>query len=45
MVYSVNENSPSVEVCAVTSATPAPGQIVSAQLSTADDSALGKCIS
>ena len=40
--YSVTEGQPSVEVCAVTSATPAPGQIVSAQLSTANEFALGK---
>lgn len=32
----------SVEVCAVTSATPATGQSVSAQISTVDGSAIGK---
>ena len=31
-----------VEVCAVTSATPAPGQTVSAQISTEDGTANGK---
>ena len=40
--YSVTEGQPSVEVCAVTSATPAPGQTVSALLSTDDGTAIGK---
>lgn len=38
----MSENSTSVEVCVVTSATPAAGQTASALLSTADSSALGK---
>lgn len=40
--YGILEGQPSVEVCAVTSATPAPGQTVSAQISTEDGSATGK---
>lgn len=35
----------SVEVCAVTSATPAPGQTISGLLSTADDTAIGMHLS
>ena len=41
-VYVVSENDANVEVCAVPSATPAPGQTVSALFSTVDSSALGK---
>ena len=40
--YGVSEGQPSIEVCTVTSATPAPGQTVSAQISTEDGSATGK---
>lgn len=40
--YDVVEGQPSVEVCAVTSATPVVGQTVSVLLSTEDGSADGK---
>ena len=40
--YGVSEGELSVEVCAVTSAPPDPGQTVSAQISTDDGSAIGK---
>jgi hypothetical protein len=40
--YGVQEGQPSVEVCAVTSATPDQGQSISAQISTEDGSATGK---
>ena len=40
--YSVLEGQPSVEVCAVTSATPDQGQSISDQISTEDGSATGK---
>ena len=39
--YDVIEGQPTVEVCVVTSATPSPGQTVSAQLSTQDGTANG----
>ena len=40
--YGVSEEDSSVEVCAVTSATPAPGQTAAAEISTEDGSATGK---
>ena len=40
--YDVPEGQPSIEVCAVTSATPDQGQSISAQVSTEDGSATGK---
>lgn len=39
--YSVGEGEPTVEVCLVTSSTPAPGQTVSAEVSTQDGTAMG----
>ena len=42
--YNVTEGELSVEVCAVTSATPAPGQTVIAFVSTEDGTALGMTI-
>ena len=42
--YSVTEGEPSVEVCAVTSATPAPDQTVLAFISTEDGTAVGMTI-
>lgn len=40
--YGATEGQSSVEVCAIASATPNPGQAVSAQISTQDGSAIGK---
>ena len=42
--YAVTEGEPSVEVCAVTSATPASGQTVTALVSTEDGTATGMTI-
>ena len=41
-MYSVSEGQGSVDVCAVTSAIPLPGQSVSALVSTEDGTAIGK---
>lgn len=42
--YTATEGGPSVEVCAVTSATPAPDQTVTAFVSTEDGTAIGMTI-
>ena len=42
--YTVMEGQPTVEVCAVTSSTPSPGQTVIALVSTQDVTATGMCM-
>ena len=39
--YGATEGQPTVEVCAVANVLPSPGQTVSAQISTEDDTAIG----